>query len=85
MPLKQCSSGGKSGWKYGDSGHCYTGPGAKRKAIKQWVAISMRSGEKFHASEAKEEIKEALDEFVKEQNYNPVEIMLFYELFADFY
>ncbi len=39
MPLKKCSSAGKAGWKYGDSGRCYTGPGAKRKAIKQGLAL----------------------------------------------
>ena len=40
MPLKQCSSDGKSGWKWGDEGHCYTGPDAKKKALKQGYAIS---------------------------------------------
>ena len=48
MPLKRCGSGGK-GWKYGDRGKCYTGPGAKKKAIKQAVAINMskkRRGER---------------------------------------
>lgn len=39
MPLKQCSVSGKSGWKWGDSGHCYTGKDGKKKAIKQGVAI----------------------------------------------
>lgn len=39
MPLKKCSQDGKSGWKWGDSGHCYTGPGGKKKAIKQGIAI----------------------------------------------
>lgn len=39
MPLKQCQIDGKSGWKYGDSGKCYTGPEAKRKAIMQGIAI----------------------------------------------
>jgi hypothetical protein len=38
MPLTKCTSNGKSGWKWGDAGHCYTGPGAKKKAIKQGVA-----------------------------------------------
>lgn len=38
MPLKKCSSGGNSGWKWGDSGHCYTGPDGKKKAIKQGYA-----------------------------------------------
>lgn len=39
MPLKKCQIDGKSGWKYGDSGKCYTGPDAKRKAIMQGIAI----------------------------------------------
>lgn len=40
MPLKQCQIGGKSGWKWGDSGKCYTGPDAKKKAIAQAIAIT---------------------------------------------
>lgn len=24
MPRKRCTKNGKPGWKYGDSGHCYT-------------------------------------------------------------
>ena len=39
MPLKRCQSEGESGWKWGDSGHCYVGPDAKAKAIAQGVAI----------------------------------------------
>lgn len=39
MPLQQCTSNGKSGWKYGESGKCYTGPNAKKKAAKQAAAI----------------------------------------------
>lgn len=35
MPVKRCSSGGKSGWKWGDSGKCYTGANAKKKAQAQ--------------------------------------------------
>lgn len=50
MPLKKCSSGGKSGYKWGDSGKCYTGPGARQKALKQGQAIeankSRGSGDK---------------------------------------
>lgn len=36
MPLQQC---GKNGWKWGDSGACYTGPEGKKNAIKQGMAI----------------------------------------------
>ena len=49
MPLKPCYKNGQPGWKYGDHGHCYTGPDAKQKAIKQAVAINKdkeRRGEK---------------------------------------
>ena len=47
MPLKKCQKGGKSGYKWGDSGKCYTyttgnktsQKSAKKKAIKQGLAI----------------------------------------------
>ena len=39
MPLKRCSSDGKSGYKWGDEGKCYTGRDAKKQAIKQGIAI----------------------------------------------
>lgn len=39
MPLKKCSSNNKSGWKWGDKGHCYTGKDAKKKALKQGYVI----------------------------------------------
>ena len=39
MPLKKCSKDGKSGYKWGDQGKCYTGPGARKKALKQGRAI----------------------------------------------
>lgn len=39
MPVKRCSKNGKSGYKWGDEGKCYTGSGAKKKAIEQGRAI----------------------------------------------
>lgn len=39
MPVKSCGSGGKSGYKYGDKGKCYTGAAGKSKAAKQGRAI----------------------------------------------
>jgi hypothetical protein len=39
MPVKKCQSGGKSGYKWGNSGKCYTGTGAKAKAERQGKAI----------------------------------------------
>ena len=52
MPIKACSMDGKPGYKWGDSGKCYTyTPGseaskkaAKAKAIKQAVAASYKGG-----------------------------------------
>jgi hypothetical protein len=36
MPIKRCSSpNGLKGYKWGDSGKCYTGKNAKAKAGKQ--------------------------------------------------
>lgn len=39
MPLQQCTTDGKRGWRWGQRGKCYIGPTAKRKAIKQGIAI----------------------------------------------
>jgi phage replication-related protein YjqB (UPF0714/DUF867 family) len=39
MPIQRCQSKGKSGYKYGKSGKCYTGPQGKKKAQKQAQAI----------------------------------------------
>jgi hypothetical protein len=54
MPVMACTLEGKPGYKYGDSGKCYTySPGdepgrkeAKRKAHIQGAAIEARTGEK---------------------------------------
>lgn len=58
MPLKKCNNDGKSGWKWGDSGKCYTGPGAKKAAIKQGVAIE--GPDKFAQKASSEEYYDAL-------------------------
>jgi len=60
MPLKKCQKNGKSGWKWGDSGKCYTGPGAKKKAIKQGIAIE--GPDKFAKKASAEEFAEVLDD-----------------------
>lgn len=39
MPIKSCSTNGKAGKKYGDSGKCYPGKTGKGKAIRQMRAI----------------------------------------------
>jgi len=63
MPLKECQIEGKRGWKWGEEGKCYTGPDAKRDAIKQGIAVE---GDKFadsysdYPKEASENAKIAL-------------------------
>lgn len=39
MPVMRCLSKGKKGFKWGDSGKCFTGPQGKAKAEKQGRAI----------------------------------------------
>jgi len=39
MPVQRCSKNNKNGWKWGDSGKCFTGPNAKEKAKEQGRAI----------------------------------------------
>jgi hypothetical protein len=46
MPLMQCTKAGKRGWKYGKSGACYTGAGARAKAAKQGKAIKSSQSKK---------------------------------------
>lgn len=47
MPLKKCQIDGKSGWKWGSEGKCYSGPEAKKKAIAQGIAIEGGDISKF--------------------------------------
>lgn len=57
MPLNRCSitedGKKKNGWRWGSSGVCYTGDGAKKKALKQGLAITYKTGEKFDPSPKK--------------------------------
>lgn len=76
MPLKRCKKDGVSGWKWGDSGACYTGKDARKQALKQGLAIS--GPKKFRqemqktkaGSEEWAEMAEALREY-KEENAPP--------------
>ena len=64
MPLKRCSENNESGWKWGDQGKCYTGKDAKKKALKQGVAIE---GSKKFSEMAKQKIQEIKESIKKEQ------------------
>lgn len=44
MPVKKCKTKGKSGYKYGSKGKCYTGKGGRKKATKQGRAIRASQG-----------------------------------------
>lgn len=57
MPVQRCSKDGKAGWKYGKEGTCYTGPGAKEKAIKQGQAIEINR----HKTDAKGDDNDTMD------------------------
>jgi len=39
MPVQKCSRAGRPGYKWGQSGKCYVGPGAKAKASRQGAAV----------------------------------------------
>ena len=41
MPIQRCTKDGKSGFRYGPEGFCYTGPRAREKARKQGQAIEI--------------------------------------------
>lgn len=45
MPVKSCRSNGKSGFKWGDNGKCFTGENAKAEATKQGKAIEISKKE----------------------------------------
>jgi hypothetical protein len=67
MPLKRC---GDNGWKYGDSGKCYTGKDAKKKAIRQGVAEQYHGGHKFEGKAIDSSLTPAeLDDVLREEKY----------------
>jgi hypothetical protein len=53
MPVKPCVKNGKKGFKWGDQGKCYTGPGAKIRAAKQGLAAAA-NGYQISAAEKAE-------------------------------
>ena len=67
MPIMKCQKDGKSGYKYGESGHCYTGPGAREKARKQGQAIEIS---KHKAERTHDIVRELVDAIVNAENKN---------------
>jgi hypothetical protein len=65
MPLTKCTSGSKSGYRWGSKGKCYIGPDAKKKALKQGYAENPDEFKQEMANSTlatAAEIDEALDE-----------------------
>jgi hypothetical protein len=63
MPIISCEKNGQKGFKFGESGTCYTGKNAKEKAAKQAIAIGKG---KFPKDEYDEEDKELIEKLEKE-------------------
>lgn len=51
MPIVDCTSSGKPGKKFGESGFCFTGPDAEEKAGAQGRAIKADQGNSGHLKE----------------------------------
>lgn len=65
MPLEKCKKGGMSGFRWGSSGACYTGPGGKKKALKQGLAEVGGDSQKFKEELAKSSVEVGDDEVEK--------------------
>ncbi len=39
MPVQRCQKNGRRGWKWGSTGTCYVGRGAKARAERQGRAV----------------------------------------------
>lgn len=63
MPIMRCTLNGLPGWKWGESGRCYTGEGAKEKAIKQGISVLVSEAKKSGAKTKKE-----IDDYVEKRS-----------------
>ena len=74
MPVKDCRDGGKPGYRWGDSGKCYTytqgneqsRKRARDKAIKQGRAIQVNKSELSNLLKSIEELKIKIKEIKEE-------------------
>jgi SPP1 gp7 family putative phage head morphogenesis protein len=59
MPVERCAIGGKAGYRFGMQGKCFTGPGARSKAVKQGQAIkaSQKTDSEFTERKQKETVQ----------------------------
>lgn len=79
MPLRKCTNNGKSGYQWGDEGKCFTGPNAKKKAIRQGIAIEgpdkFRQKASAQEFETDEDVIKAVSDYLFEENYELKEIV----------
>lgn len=61
MPLTKCSASGTSGYRWGTSGKCYTGPGAKKRALAQGLAENKGNEKAFRSELSKAGLLEDSD------------------------
>jgi hypothetical protein len=75
MPLMRCNKDNKSGWNFGDSGHCYTGPDARKNAMKQGYMMHKDEWNKavFSAVENGEMTKAEVAEICRELGMSLIE------------
>ena len=76
MPLTKCGDN-NGGWRWGDKGKCFTGPGAKRRAIKQGIVIE---GPKKFSQEARlleSEHQECVSEAMSETGFTMSDIVAY--------
>lgn len=75
MPLMRCGEN-NSGWRFGEHGHCYTGPDAKLKAIKQAFVIYKNNPEEFrkHLSASTNITKSDLVELINDETLSDNEV-----------
>ena len=64
MPLMRCSRQGKSGWKFGPAGFCFTGPTAQDQARKQGIAV-LASEAKASGDTSKKEVSDYISSHAK--------------------
>lgn len=83
MPIKKCSKNGKSGYKWGDEGKCYTGKDAKVRAAKQGIAIhGPDEFAKIMKADAGELTEEELLQALYDAGYNVgVQMLMVKEIF----
>ena len=59
MPLMGCKKGGKSGYKFGEDGFCYTYEAGNEKSRRNAFAKAMKQGRAIKTNQTKDNKKKA--------------------------